>query len=64
MKIEVSERAMEDLTKLPDEVTETYLSKKEAMEKNLNIGATPGQAFDKFLSGMRRSQIFCIQENL
>ncbi|QGA79966.1 hypothetical protein [Candidatus Nanohalobium constans] len=51
MGIEVSDRAMKDLVDLPDEVVETYLSKKDAMEKSLNIGATPRQAFDKFLSG-------------
>lgn len=51
MKIEVTERALKDLSKLPEKVTETYLSKKEDLSKNLSLGASPEQAFDKFLSG-------------
>ncbi|MFB6213260.1 MAG: hypothetical protein ABEJ07_01730 [Candidatus Nanohaloarchaea archaeon] len=51
MEIEVTERAMKDLAALPDKVVETYMSKKDAVEKNLDLGATPRQAFDKFLSG-------------
>ncbi|PSG98535.1 MAG: hypothetical protein BRC29_00220 [Nanohaloarchaea archaeon SW_7_43_1] len=50
MEIEVTERAMKDLVELPDEVGDTYLSKKDAIEKNLSLGASPRQAFDKFLS--------------
>ena len=51
MEIEITETAMKDLTQLPDKVAETYLSKRTSIEKNLNIGAEPEQAFDKYLSG-------------
>lgn len=50
-EIVLTRRALEDLAELPEEVEDTFLSKKESTEKNLNIGAEPGQAFDKYLSG-------------
>lgn len=51
MEIELTPEAEKDLEKLPDEVQETFFSKLEAIEKNMGIGASPSQAFDKYLSG-------------
>jgi len=48
MDIEVTGRAMKNLADLPDKVADTYLSKNEAIEKNLSLGATPEQAFENF----------------
>jgi mRNA-degrading endonuclease RelE of RelBE toxin-antitoxin system len=51
MKIEVTDIAEEDLDRLPSSVRDTFYSKVESVEKNLGIGATPEQAFDKYMSG-------------
>lgn len=51
VKIVLTERAVRDLAELPPEVEDTFLSKKDSIQKNLKIGAEPGQAFDKYLSG-------------
>lgn len=51
MGIEVTDIAEEDLERLPNPVRDTFYSKVESIEKNLEIGATPKQAFDKYLSG-------------
>lgn len=51
MEVEVTERALKDLAKLPNKVMETFLSKKDSINKNLSLGASPEQVFDKFLSG-------------
>jgi len=51
MEIEVTEIAEEDLERLPNPVRDTFYSKVESTEKNLEIGATPRQAFDKYMSG-------------
>lgn len=50
-KIVLTERAIYDLSELPERVEDTFYSKKESTQKNLGIGAEPGQAFDKYLSG-------------
>lgn len=49
--IEKTETAEEDLNRLHPEVRDTFESKIEAIEKNLGIGATPDQAFNKRMSG-------------
>lgn len=51
MEIEVTEKAMEDLSELPKEVTDTFLNAKKTAESNLNLGATHRMAFGKYLSG-------------
>lgn len=51
MDIVVTPNAQEDLSNLPEEVVDTFLSKKQAIEKNLSIGASPDQAFNKRMSG-------------
>jgi mRNA-degrading endonuclease RelE of RelBE toxin-antitoxin system len=51
MDIEVADAAKKDLERLPNPVRDTFYSKVESTEKNLDIGATPKQAFDKYLSG-------------
>jgi mRNA-degrading endonuclease RelE of RelBE toxin-antitoxin system len=51
MDIEVADAAKKDLDRLPNPVRDTFYSKVESTEKNLDIGATPKQAFDKYLSG-------------
>ncbi len=51
MEIEVTDTAEEDLERLDNRVRDTFYSKVESTEKNLGIGANPGQAFDKYLSG-------------
>lgn len=50
-RIVVTETAQQDLAEHPESIADTFLSKVESTEKNLNIGADPGQAFDKYLSG-------------
>jgi mRNA-degrading endonuclease RelE of RelBE toxin-antitoxin system len=49
--IEITETAKQDLERLDSRVQDTFYSKIESIEKNLGIGATPRQAFDKYLSG-------------
>lgn len=51
MEIVVTPDAQEDLANLPEKVVDTFFSKKQAIEKNLAIGASPGQAFNKRMSG-------------
>ncbi|PSH02515.1 MAG: hypothetical protein BRC26_00155 [Nanohaloarchaea archaeon QH_8_44_6] len=51
VELEKTDIAEEDLERLQPEVRDTFKSKVEAIEKNLGIGATPQQAFDKRLSG-------------
>lgn len=51
MEIEVTDTAEEDLERLDNQVRDTFYSKINSTEKNLGIGASPGQAFDKYLSG-------------
>lgn len=51
MEIVVTDRALEDLARLPGSVSDTYIGKKEDVQKNLDLGVSPGKAFDKFLSG-------------
>lgn len=51
MEIEVTETAEEDLERFSGKVRDTFYSKVESVEKNLNIGASPEQALDKYLSG-------------
>ena len=51
MDVVVTDLAEEDLERLPSAVRDTLYSKVESTEKNLGIGASPGQAFDKFMSG-------------
>ena len=51
MDIEITDAAKKDLERLPNPVRDTFYSKVESTEKNLDIGATPEQAFDKYLSG-------------
>ena len=50
-EIVLTQRVVYDLAELPERVEDTFYSKRESTEKNLNIGAEPGQAFDKYLSG-------------
>jgi len=50
-EIVVTGTAEQDLASHPETVVETFLSKIDEIEKNLHIGAEPGQAFDKYLSG-------------
>lgn len=61
MEIVLTSEAESDLDRLPEEVRDTFFSKLDAVEKNLRIGASPGQAFDKFLSGNMHP---CLQMNL
>lgn len=61
MQVEVTKIAEEDLEELPDEVEDTLRSKIRSTQKNLNIGASPGQAFDKYLGGNMNP---CLQMNL
>ncbi|AOV94788.1 hypothetical protein AQV86_02580 [Nanohaloarchaea archaeon SG9] len=51
MEIKVTETAEEDLERFSSRVRDTFYSKVESIEKNLGIGASPGQALDKYLSG-------------
>ena len=51
MGIEVTDLAEEDLERLPNPVRDTFYSKIDSTEKNLRIGASPKQAFDKYMSG-------------
>jgi mRNA-degrading endonuclease RelE of RelBE toxin-antitoxin system len=51
MEVKVTDIAEEDLERLPNPVRDTFYSKIDSTEKNLGIGATPKQAFDKYLSG-------------
>ncbi len=51
MEIDLTHRAEGDLERLPETVRDTLFSKLDATEKNLGIGASPRQAFDKYLSG-------------
>lgn len=51
MNVEIAGSAKDDLERFEDPVRETFYSKIDSIEKNLNIGATPKQAFDKYLSG-------------
>jgi len=51
MEIEVTDLAEEDLERLPNPVRDTFYSKIDSTEKNLRIGASPKQAFDKYMSG-------------
>jgi mRNA-degrading endonuclease RelE of RelBE toxin-antitoxin system len=51
MEIVVTDLAEEDLERLPNPVRDTLYSKIDSTEKNLDIGASPSQAFDKYLSG-------------
>ena len=51
MKVEVTDIAEEDLERLPNPVRDTFYSKVDSTAKNLEIGATPKQAFDKYMSG-------------
>lgn len=41
-EIVLTEQALYDLAELPERVEDTFYSKKESTEKNLNIGAEPG----------------------
>lgn len=50
MEIKVTDTAEEDIERLPNPVRDTFYSKVESTEKNLGIGASPGQAFDKYMS--------------
>lgn len=61
MDIVLTAEAEDDLRRLPDAVVDTFFSKLESIEKNLGIGATPNQAFDKYLSGSMHP---CLQINL
>lgn len=50
--ITVTDRAAEDLASLPEHIEETFYTKRRSILHALNdLGATPGQAFDKYLSG-------------
>lgn len=51
MDIEITETAENDLKRLDNSVRDTFYSKVQSTGKNLNIGASPGQAFNKYLSG-------------
>jgi hypothetical protein len=51
MEIEVTDTAEEDLERLPNPVRDTFYSKIKSIEKNLDIGASPKQAFNKYMSG-------------
>ncbi len=51
MDIEVTESALTDLERVSGDVEETFWSKIRDVERNLDLGASPGQAFDKYLSG-------------
>ena len=51
MDVVLTPKAEEDLERLSEEVRDTFFSKVSATEKNIDIGASPGQAFDKYLSG-------------
>jgi len=51
MEIEVTETALTDLSELPKEVESTFLNAKRTAESNLDLGATPRMAFEKYLSG-------------
>ncbi len=51
MQVAVTDKAEDDLAVLPRHVEETFFSKIETVETNLRLGAEPGQAFDKYLSG-------------
>ena len=51
MEIEVTETALNDLAELPEEVGSTFLNAKRTAESNLEMGATPRMAFEKYLSG-------------
>lgn len=53
--IEITDTAENDLVKLPPKVEETFFSKIEALDKNLELNASPQQAFNKRMSGIRRS---------
>lgn len=61
MEIDIIPKAEKDLERLPELVRDTFFSKLESTEKNLNIGASPRQAFDKYLSGNMHP---CLQMNL
>lgn len=50
-EIIVTPNAEEDLAALPEEVFDTFMSKKESAEKNMDIGAEPVQAIGKYLQG-------------
>ena len=51
MEIELTERALKDLSELQEEVTDTFLNAKNTAESNMDLGATPRMAFEKYLSG-------------
>lgn len=51
MDVEITGAAKEDLKRFEKPVRETFYSKTDSIEKNLNLGATPSQAFDKYLGG-------------
>ncbi|MFB6209177.1 MAG: hypothetical protein ABEJ56_03490 [Candidatus Nanohaloarchaea archaeon] len=51
MEIVVTENAVRDIAELPGEVEDTFFSAKKTAEKNLNLGASPDQALEKYLSG-------------
>lgn len=51
MSIELTEKALEDLSELPEEVTDTFLNAKKTAESNMDMGASPRMAFGKYLSG-------------
>jgi mRNA-degrading endonuclease RelE of RelBE toxin-antitoxin system len=51
MEIEITETAEQDLERLDNLVRDTFYSKVQSIKKNLDIGASPGQAFNKYLGG-------------
>lgn len=51
MKVEITETAKGDIERFEEPVRDTFYSKVKSIEKNLNLGATPQQAFDKYLGG-------------
>lgn len=51
MELKKTDMAKKDLQRLPDEVNDTFDSKADDVQRNLNIGLDPDQCFNKRLSG-------------
>lgn len=52
MEIKLTEQSIKDLAELPAEVEDTFFNAKDTAESNItDLGATPRQAFEKYLSG-------------
>lgn len=52
MEINMTDKAMQDIAGLPEEVDDTFFNAKRTAETNIgDLNAEPRQAFEKYLSG-------------